>query len=201
MFFYGFVKTPISWRPLLPSDCEGSRIRSFSSSRWTAPPRPRVFLEGDDRLSPLQLALQPTVLRFELFDARIHRSRLGPALGGPHPGQRPAIPLLAPRDQVRAVQPLTPQQGSPLAGLLARVGFLEDPEPIFGAEPSAHGFRRHFRVGRAGRDIALDRGRPSATGRLASLVAPPLRLSHDRLVDRPRVKHLDHEPDTSPPLH
>ena len=34
MFFYGFVKTPISWRPLLPGTWEDRHIRSFSSSRW-----------------------------------------------------------------------------------------------------------------------------------------------------------------------
>ena len=48
------------------------------------------------------------------------------------------------------------------------------------------------------RDRALDCERPSAPGRLASLVAPRFRLSHNRLVYQHRADLGHQRPDTSP---
>jgi len=48
-------------------------------------------LEGDDRVCPLQLPLEPCILGFELLHARIDRSRRGPSFPGPHTDKRALI--------------------------------------------------------------------------------------------------------------
>src|SRR5207249_3917722 len=54
----------------------------------------------------------------------------------------------------------------------------QDLQLVLRAEPSSARSSFYFRVGAR---LALDRRRPSAAGRLASLAAPSLRLSHGRL--------------------
>jgi hypothetical protein len=44
--------------------------------------------------------------------------------------------------------PFAPQQGAQIYGLLARVGLLENAEPILRGEAPTLGLRRHFRIGR-----------------------------------------------------
>ncbi|MPZ21759.1 MAG: hypothetical protein GEV06_28325, partial [Luteitalea sp.] len=59
--------------------------------------------------------------------------------------------------------------------------------------------RRHLRIGHHRPARALDRRRPSAAGRLASLVAPPLRLFSDRLGCLSHANRAHQAPGTSPP--
>ena len=106
------------------------------------------FLERDDRLRPLQLPLEPAILRLQLLHARVDGA--GPPAAPPHLAQRPRLALPPPVRQQRRVQPLATQQGPHLAGLLARVGLLEDAEPILCGEAPALDRRRHLRV-RVGR--------------------------------------------------
>ena len=56
-----------------------------------------------------------------------------------------------------------------------------------------------WRIDYNGHDVGLECGRPSAPGRLASLVAPVLRLSHTRLGGHDRTDLAHQCPDTSPP--
>ena len=74
----------------------------------------------------------------------------GPRRRPRHLAQRPRLALPPPVRQQRRVQPLATQQGPHLAGLLARVGVLEDAESIFCGEAPALDRRRHLR-GRVGR--------------------------------------------------
>ena len=153
------------------------------------------FLEGDDRLRPRQLALQPTVLRLRAV-SRGDRPDLGlrsaPARA---PGDELALVALpTPVRQVRTVQPFATQQRAQLPGLLARVGFLEDAEPILRSELPALDLGRHFRVGGGG----ARRGR--GTGRSGR---PPgsLRLRPLGHVQSLRLQASDSFIEPSPPLH
>ncbi len=104
-----------------------------------------------------------------------------------------------PGDEMRGIQSLFPEQRAELTMSAARIRFPQDLQLVRCRKTSAGMTRRHFRVGRGRRGHALDRGRPSAKGRLASLVAPSLRLSHDRLVHQHRGDLAHRRPDTSPP--
>ena len=106
-----------------------------------------MFLERDDRLGPLQLPLQPTVLGFELFHARVNRPRLGSSPASAHVLQGALLALPTPVGEQGRVQPLATQQGAQLAGLLAGVGLREDAEPILRGKAPTLGLRRHFRIG------------------------------------------------------
>src|SRR5207244_10669550 len=76
------------------------------------------------------------------------------------------------------VDSLPPQKLSHLPRTAAGIRLAQDLQLVLRAEPSSLRSSFYFRVGPG---LALDRGRPSAAGRLASLAAPSLRLSHGRL--------------------
>ena len=109
-----------------------------------------VFLEGDDRLRPLQLPLEPAVLYLKLLHAWVDGARRRPPAAPAHLAQRPRLALPPPVRQQRRVQPFPPQQRPHLVGLLTGVGLLEDAEPIFCGEAPSLDRRRHLRV-RGGR--------------------------------------------------
>src|SRR2546427_2039276 len=127
------------------------------------------FLEGDDGVRPLQLPLESRVVGFELLHARIDRPGLRPSLARAQTDERPLLPLATPVRQERAIQALAAQERAQLAGLLARIGLLHDPEPILDAEAPALDLRghlgiRHPRSGLDGRNGGS--GRPSGSLRL-----------------------------------
>ena len=105
------------------------------------------FWERDDRLGPLQLPLQPAVLPLELLYPGIARLGHRPALARPPGDELALLALATPRGHMRGVQAFAAQQRPELAGLLARIGLLHDPQPILGREPAALDLRRHFRIG------------------------------------------------------
>ena len=141
--------------------------------------RQLFFMKGDDRLRPLQAALEPGVCPLP--------GRPSPALTSSHariPGRRLPATLLrrqavlalpAPRHQMRRVKPFASQQGPELAGTRTRVRFPQDLELVGGRESSADVAGHHLGVGRC--DRARPRDRPWETRPLrgASLRSSPLR--------------------------
>jgi len=88
------------------------------------------------------------------------------------------------------------------AGLGTGIRLAQDLELVLGRETPSRVAGRHLGVRRGrrgGRHLALDRGRSSATGRLASLAAPPLRLPHGRLFSISAAGSFHQGPSTSPP--
>src|SRR3989449_6087427 len=79
---------------------------------------------------------------------------------------------------MRGVEPLLPQKLSHLPRTAAGIRLAQDLQLVLRAEPSSLRSSFYFRVGPG---LALDRRRPSAAGRLASLAAPSLRVSYGRL--------------------
>ena len=80
--------------------------------------------------------------------------RRHPAPAGRLRGQRGPRALLSlppPLREVRAVQPLAPEQGPDLAGLRAGVGFPQDADLVLRGEPAPLGLLRHLWVGPDGR--------------------------------------------------
>ena len=136
-----------------------------------------MFLEGEQGLGLLLPARQLTILLLEFLELGIHPLPL-PA---PLLRRQPVLALAAPCREQRGVEPLFPQERAELTGAVARIRLPEDLQFLGRREPSSGWASGHFGIGWGGRRLAHDRGRPSATGRLASLVVPPLRLSHDRL--------------------
>ena len=161
------------------------------------------FWECHDGFCPLQAALEPTRRRFEgrllpleLLDARIRR-HLPPA----PLGREPCHAWLPPRHHMRGIEAVLPQQRAQLARLPAGVRLPQHLELVRRRESSSGAARRDLGVRgyrRGERGIAHDRGRPSTAGRLASLVAPPFRLSHDRLAYQQAANYF-HRPVTSSP--
>ena len=173
--------------------------QSVSSSSRGVRGIPRIsatfFWSVMNRLRPLQLPLESAVLGLELRHARVDGARHRPPAAAPrHLSQRPRLALPPPVRQQRRVQPLATQQGTHLAGLLARIDVLEDAEPIRGGEAPPLDRRRHLRVrgGRAGRG---PRGRDllSPAG-LLSLPAPRPRPS-------PQLLACESSLQPSSPLH
>ena len=67
-----------------------SRSRRRRGVSGGSPGSRQLFLEGDDRLRPLQLPLEPAILRLELLDARVDGAgRLAPAAPAHLPQARP----------------------------------------------------------------------------------------------------------------
>ena len=135
------------------ADLGDGRHQSSSSSARGSQGDPQdlgnFFLDLDDRLGLLQLPLQPRVLTLQLLHPRIHGlAASARASARSQPGQRPLLPLAAPRRQVRGVQPLAPQQRADLAGRLARVRLPQDPQLVLRAEAPTLRLRRHLGVGR-----------------------------------------------------
>ena len=73
-------------------------------------------------LRPLQLPLEPAVLHRELLHPRVDGPRCRPPAAPTHLSQGARFALPPPVRQQRRVQPLATQQGTHLAGPLARVG-------------------------------------------------------------------------------
>ena len=71
-----------------------SRSRRRRGVSGGSPGSRQLFLEGDDRLRPLSLPLEPAILRLELLDARVDGAgRLAPAAPAHLPqGARLALP-------------------------------------------------------------------------------------------------------------
>ena len=84
---------------------------------------------------------------------------------------------------MRRVEPFAAQQGPDLAGTRTRVRFPQDLELLGGGESSADVTGRHFGVGRTGHDLALARGRPSATGARST---PILEIMFIKILTPPR---------------
>ena len=149
----------------------GGHQQFFPSLRFN-PSSPATFpLYVDDRVRGGQFLLQPRHLRFELADLAaqgIGFGRLGAAFFRCQGLERTVAARLAPDGQMRAVQALATQQTADLAGLGATVGFLEDTQPVFSAEPPPGRLGHNLRIGRPGRYGAAGPG-----GLVATLLDPP----------------------------
>ena len=152
-------------------------------------------MECEQGFRPAQSRRQPTVLLLELLELRIDSRRLPPTRLRHQPG----LALLTPRAQVRGVEPLRPQELSQLAVPSTGVCPPEDVQLVGGRKAPTRVARGNFGIRNNGHDVGLECGRPSAPGRLASLVAPVLRLSHTRLGGHDRTDLAHQCPDTSPP--
>ena len=99
----------------------------------------------------------------ELGHPRVDGARRRPAAAPAHLPQGARLTLPPPVRQERRVQPLATQQGTHLAGFLARVNGLENAQPIRGREAPPLDRRRYLRVRgtgrRRGRGVAAS-GRP-----------------------------------------
>ena len=83
---------------------------------------------------PLQLPLEPAVLRLELLHAWVDRARRWSPAAPAHLPQGARLALPPPVRQQRRVQVLAAQQRAHLTGLPAGIRFLEDAEPILRGE-------------------------------------------------------------------
>jgi hypothetical protein len=102
-------------------------------------------LRLDDQLSSLELGLQSGVLAFQSGHFLGPAVDLAPTRLGPQPCQLSGLALPPPFAQVRAVQPLAPQE-RPQLPRRTSIGFLEDAQLVPGRETSSH---------RTGNDLAI----------------------------------------------
>src|SRR6185436_15427259 len=131
------------------------------------------FLDRNDALRLGEALLELLVLPREALDLLRHRvvlPRLPPPPPALHGPQGAAVPLTTPHHQVRRVETLSPQQRPDVARLPASVRRRNDSQLVLRRERAAHRLRRDLRVRRR-----RSRNGVSATGRRATLAAPPLR--------------------------
>ncbi len=170
-----------------------SRSRRRRGVSGGSPGSRQLFLERDDRRRPLQLPLESAVLRLELFHARVDVAGRRPPATPAHLPQGARLALPPPVRQQRRVQPLAPQQGAHLAGLLAGVGLLENAEPIFCGEARRWTVAGTSGSGSGAPDVVTGPGRPVA------LWAPSAPAPRPR--PAPRLLACESSLRPSPPLH
>ena len=104
------------------------RLHEFFPSSRLNPSSPATFPWIDDQVRLVELRLQACLLALQL--AHLVLQRISLLLAAPLLGQRlqrPTPGCLAPRRQVRRVQPLPPQEPPDLSRLRALIRFFDDP--------------------------------------------------------------------------
>jgi len=103
-----------------------------------------LFLHLDDGLGLLQPGLQCSVLTLQTGQLGGLRCHFAATFLGRQPLERTTGALLAPFFQVRSIQSFPAYQGADRAAFAAGVGFGQNAQLIFGAEPPPFCLSLHY---------------------------------------------------------